>query len=118
MKVDFIVLAAGKGKRMGQGDLPKVLLPLAGRPIAQHLLDTISSMKEAAVRMVVGYQASKVKSSLKVKRNTKWVIQKNQLGTAHAVKQAVPLLYSSRFIWRCTSCFFKNYKKLNKSNYI
>ena len=92
MKVDFIVLAAGKGKRMGQGHLPKVLLPLAGRPIAQHLLDTISSMKEAAVRMVVGYQASKVKSSLKVKRNTKWVIQKNQLGTAHAVKQAVPLL--------------------------
>ena len=37
-------------------------------------------------------QAPKVKSSLKVKRNTKWVIQKNQLGTAHAVKQAVPLL--------------------------
>ena len=92
MKVDFVVLAAGKGKRMGQGDLPKVLLPLAGRPIAQHLLDTISSMKESAVRMVVGYKASQVRSSLKVKRNTKWATQKNQLGTAHAVKQAVPYL--------------------------
>ena len=44
MKVDFIVLAAGKGKRMGQGDTPKVLLPLAGIPIAQHLLNTISSL--------------------------------------------------------------------------
>ena len=92
MKVDFVVLAAGKGKRMGQEDLPKVLLPLAGRPIAQHLLDTVSSMKESAVRMVVGYKASQVRSALKVKRNTKWATQKNQLGTAHAVKQAVPYL--------------------------
>ena len=92
MKVDFIVLAAGKGKRMGQGDTPKVLLPLAGIPIAQHLLNTISSLKDSAVRMVVGYKASEVRSSLKVKRNTKWATQKNQLGTAHAVKQAVPFL--------------------------
>ncbi len=92
MKVDFIVLAAGKGKRMGQGDTPKVLLPLAGIPIAQHLLNTISSLKDSAVRMVVGYKANQVRSSLKVKRNTKWATQKNQLGTAHAVKQAVPLL--------------------------
>lgn len=92
MKVDFIVLAAGKGKRMGQGDTPKVLLPLAGIPIAQHLLNTISSLKDSAVRMVVGYKASQVRSSLKVKRNTKWATQKNQLGTAHAVKQAVPFL--------------------------
>ena len=92
MKVDFIVLAAGKGKRMGQGDTPKVLLPLAGIPIAQHLLNTISSLKDSAVRMFVGYKASQVRSSLKVKRNTKWATQKNQLGTAHAVKQAVPFL--------------------------
>ena len=92
MKVDFIVLAAGKGKRMGQGDTPKVLLPLAGIPIAQHLLNTISSLKDSAVRMVVGYKANQVRSSLKVKRNTKWATQKNQLGTAHAVKQAVPFL--------------------------
>ena len=67
---------------MGQGDTPKVLLPLAGIPIAQHLLNTISSLKDSAVRMVVGYKASQVGSSLKVKRNTKWATQKNQLGTA------------------------------------
>ena len=92
MKVDFIILAAGKGKRMGGTDIPKVLQLLAGRPIVQHLLDTISSVKQSSIKMIIGYKAGQVKKSLKVKRNTQWVVQKNQLGTGHAVKQAVPFL--------------------------
>ena len=94
MNPDFIVLAAGNGKRM-LGSSPKVLLPIGGKPMAQHILDTISGIEKSRPILVVGDQAKEVKNSLQLKRNTKIVTQRKQLGTAHAVKTALAQLRPS-----------------------
>ena len=87
MKLDFVLLAAGKGQRM-LGNSPKVILPLAGKPMAQHLIDTINKIKGSRTIAVIGHQAEKVKNTLVVPRTAKWVRQSKQLGTGHAVKIA------------------------------
>ena len=94
MNPDFIVLAAGNGKRM-LGSSPKVLLPIGGKPMAQHILDTVSGIEKSRSILVVGEQAKEVKNSLQFKRNTKIVTQRKQLGTAHAVKTALDQLRPS-----------------------
>ena len=94
MNPDFIVLAAGNGKRM-LGSSPKVLLPIGGKPMAQHILDTVSGIEKSRSILVVGEQAKEVKNSLQFKRNTKIVTQRKQLGTAHAVKAALNQLRPS-----------------------
>jgi len=94
MNPDFIVLAAGNGKRM-LGSSPKVLLPIGGKPMAQHILDTVSGIEKSRSILVVGDQAKEVKNSLQFKRNTKIVTQRKQLGTAHAVKAALDQLRPS-----------------------
>ena len=94
MNPDFIVLAAGNGKRM-LGSSPKVLLPIGGKPMAQHILDTVSGIEKSRSILVVGDQAKEVKNSLQFKRNTKIVKQRRQLGTAHAVKTALTQLRPS-----------------------
>ena len=94
MNPDFIVLAAGNGKRM-LGSSPKVLLPIGGKPMAQHILDTVSGIEKSRSILVVGEQAKEVKNSLQFKRNTKIVTQRKQLGTAHAVKAALGQLRPS-----------------------
>ena len=94
MNPDFIVLAAGNGKRM-LGSSPKVLLPIGGKPMAQHILDTVSGIEKSRSILVVGNQAKEVKNSLQFKRNTKIVTQRKQLGTAHAVKAALNQLRPS-----------------------
>ena len=94
MNPDFIVLAAGNGKRM-LGSSPKVLLPIGGKPMAQHILDTISGIEKSRPILVVGDQAKEVINSLQFKRNTKIVTQRKQLGTAHAVKTALAQLRHS-----------------------
>jgi len=94
MNPDFIVLAAGNGKRM-LGSSPKVLLPIGGKPMAQHILDTVSGIEKSRSILVVSNQAKEVKNSLQFKRNTKIVTQRKQLGTAHAVKTALGQLRPS-----------------------
>ena len=94
MNSDFIVLAAGNGKRM-LGSSPKVLLPVGGKPMAQHILDTVSGIEKSRSILVVGDQAKEVKNSLQFKRNTKIVTQRKQLGTANAVKTALAQLRPS-----------------------
>ena len=94
MNPDFIVLAAGNGKRM-LGSSPKVLLPIGGKPMAQHVLDTVSGIEKSRSILVVGEQAKEVKNSLQFTRNTKIVTQRKQLGTAHAVKAALTQLRPS-----------------------
>lgn len=94
MNPDFIVLAAGNGKRM-LGSSPKVLLPIGGKPMAQHILDTVSGIEKSRSILVVSNQAKEVKNSLQFKRNTKIVTQRKQLGTAHAVKAALDQLRPS-----------------------
>ena len=94
MNPDFIVAAAGNGKRM-LGSSPKVLLSVGGKPMAQHILDTVLSIEKSRSILVVGNQAKEVKNSLQFKRNTKIVKQRRQLGTAHAVKTALTQLRPS-----------------------
>ena len=94
MNTDFIILAAGKGTRMGS-DLPKALNLLGGKPLVQHLLDTVSDIKGSRVQLVVGHKPELVKSSLDTNKKTDFVLQKKQLGTGHAVKQTLKNLRSN-----------------------
>ena len=91
MNIDFVILAAGKGTRMG-GNSPKVLAKLAGKPMLQNLINTTNKFKQSKRVLVVGFKASEVKQQIKTKKNTDWVKQNKQLGTAHAVKQALKSL--------------------------
>jgi bifunctional UDP-N-acetylglucosamine pyrophosphorylase/glucosamine-1-phosphate N-acetyltransferase len=91
MNIDFIILAAGKGTRMG-GNSPKVLANLAGKPMIQHLIDTVETFPKAKTSVIVGHKAKEVENNISSGKKINYVIQKNQLGTAHAVKQAIPLL--------------------------
>jgi len=93
MNTDFVVLAAGEGKRMPR-KAPKVLLSVAGKPMTQHVLDTVSGIGGSRTILVLGKQAKEVKKALNFNKNTKIVTQRKQLGTAHAVKTAFPQLRS------------------------
>ncbi len=85
-----VILAAGQGKRM-RSHLPKVLQPLAGRPLLSHVLHASRSLSPARLCVVVGHGGSAVRESLDAKDIT-WVEQSPQLGTGHAVMQALPQL--------------------------
>ena len=88
MKIDAIILAAGKGKRM-QAAAPKVLQQVAGKALLQHVLDTSLELKSCQTHIVVGVQGSLVKASVSAPKNSKWSKQAKQLGTGHAVKQTL-----------------------------
>ncbi|MBL6811451.1 MAG: bifunctional UDP-N-acetylglucosamine diphosphorylase/glucosamine-1-phosphate N-acetyltransferase GlmU [SAR86 cluster bacterium] len=88
MKIDAIILAAGKGKRM-QSALPKVLQQVAGKALLQHVLDTSLELKSCQPHIVLGDQATLVKASVSAPKNSTWSKQVKQLGTGHAVKQAL-----------------------------
>jgi bifunctional UDP-N-acetylglucosamine pyrophosphorylase/glucosamine-1-phosphate N-acetyltransferase len=88
MKIDAIILAAGKGKRM-QSASPKVLQQVAGKALLQHVLDTSLELESCQSHIVVGDQASLVKASVSATKNSKWSKQAKQLGTGHAVKQSL-----------------------------
>ena len=90
MKLNVVVLAAGKGTRM-KSARPKVLHRLAGKPLLQHVLDTARSMHCENLQVVVGFGAQEVEQEL-ASGDTVFVLQKEQLGTAHAVHQALPNL--------------------------
>jgi bifunctional UDP-N-acetylglucosamine pyrophosphorylase / glucosamine-1-phosphate N-acetyltransferase len=88
--LDIIVLAAGLGKRM-RSDLPKVLHPLAGRPLLGHVLDTAGSLAPRRIFVVHGHGADEVRAAFP-EASIEWVLQPEQLGTGHAVCQALPHL--------------------------
>jgi bifunctional UDP-N-acetylglucosamine pyrophosphorylase/glucosamine-1-phosphate N-acetyltransferase/UDP-N-acetylglucosamine pyrophosphorylase len=79
-----IILAAGKGKRMGS-DLPKVLLPVCGRPMIRYVIDAVHAAGVDRILIVVGYMASLVRNELADQKGIKFVVQTEQLGTGHAV---------------------------------
>ena len=90
MITSFIVLAAGKGARMNS-HLPKVLHPLHGKPLLHHILDTLQSLNTAPehrYHLVVGYQADAVQRATQ-DYSIHYSIQHEQLGTGHAVQQAL-----------------------------
>lgn len=88
MKLEVIILAAGQGTRM-RSALPKVLHPLAGKAMVHHVIDTASALNAAAIHTVIGHGAEKVQQHLQ-QLPTRWALQEKQLGTGHAVAQAMP----------------------------
>jgi bifunctional UDP-N-acetylglucosamine pyrophosphorylase/glucosamine-1-phosphate N-acetyltransferase len=85
--LSVIILAAGEGKRM-KSALPKVLQPLAGRPLLQHVIATARTLAPAAIYVVYGHGDERVREALKDEAVT-WVLQRERLGTGHAVLQAL-----------------------------
>jgi len=69
--------------------LPKVLQPLAGRPLLVHVIETARSLQPAAIHVVYGHGGKQVPEAL-VAEPVEWVLQAEQLGTGHAVLQAIP----------------------------
>ena len=90
LKLNVLVLAAGKGTRM-VSSLPKVLHKLAGKPLLSHVLDTARSLACENLQVVTGFGSELVEQTLQ-DQATRFVLQKEQLGTAHAVAQTIPYL--------------------------
>ncbi|MCK6439282.1 MAG: NTP transferase domain-containing protein [Planctomycetes bacterium] len=86
-ELKVIILAAGKSKRM-KSDLPKVLHPVAGRPMLQHELDLVSKLDPVEIICIVGHQQDLVRDAFKHYPKVVFVEQREQLGTAHAAAQA------------------------------
>lgn len=86
--LSVVILAAGQGKRM-KSDLPKVLQPLAGRPLLKHVIDAARSLEPAGLHVVYGHGGDQVRDVLK-NEAVSWVLQAERLGTGHAVTQAIP----------------------------
>jgi len=86
--LSVVILAAGEGKRM-KSALPKVLQPLAGRPLLSHVIDTARALGPAAIHVVYGHGGERVREAL-AGEAVAWTLQAQQLGTGHAVLQAIP----------------------------
>lgn len=82
-----VILAAGEGKRM-KSARPKVLMPLAGRPMLGHVIDTARSLSPAAIHIVYGHGGDQVRAAF-ADPDLSWIRQDQQLGTGHAVKLAM-----------------------------
>ncbi|WP_250502773.1 bifunctional UDP-N-acetylglucosamine diphosphorylase/glucosamine-1-phosphate N-acetyltransferase GlmU [Caballeronia sp. AZ7_KS35] len=88
--MNIVILAAGMGKRM-RSALPKVLHPLAGKPLLAHVIDTARTLSPTRLVVVVGHGADKVREAVGAP-DVQFALQDKQLGTGHAVQQALPLL--------------------------
>jgi len=88
--LQVVILAAGQGKRM-RSDLPKVLHPIAGRALLHHVLDTARQLAPQRVCVVIGHGGDQVRAALS-DEVVAWAVQERQLGTGHAVAQALPHL--------------------------
>jgi bifunctional UDP-N-acetylglucosamine pyrophosphorylase/glucosamine-1-phosphate N-acetyltransferase len=88
MPLSVVILAAGQGKRMNS-DLPKVLQPLAGRPLLAHVLETARQLGADATYVVYGHGGERVREVFG-QLDVHWVLQAEQHGTGHAVAQAIP----------------------------
>ena len=87
MQLSVVILAAGQGKRMNSS-LPKVLQPLAGQPLLQHVIRTARKLEPANIYVVYGYGGAQVQAALS-HEPVEWILQATQLGTGHAVMQAM-----------------------------
>src|SRR3989304_9155522 len=95
-QLNIVILAAGKGTRM-YSDKPKVLHPRGGKPLLQHVLDCAAELKPQQVCVVYGHGGEAVPKAMQQYSARfvippKFVIQAPQLGTGHAVQQAMPHL--------------------------
>ena len=88
-----VVLAAGQGKRIGHPLLPKVLLPLNGRPLLHYVLQTAQRLSPEALYVVVGFRGEMVEQYVRAHfQEAQLVWQREQRGTGHAVWQTAPML--------------------------
>ncbi|MBD3657790.1 bifunctional UDP-N-acetylglucosamine diphosphorylase/glucosamine-1-phosphate N-acetyltransferase GlmU [Marinobacter sp.] len=85
-----VILAAGQGSRM-KSSLPKVLHRVAGKPMLHHVIDTARQLGAAGIHTVIGHGAEQVRTAT-AQSDLSWVLQEQQLGTGHAVAQALPQL--------------------------
>jgi len=83
-----LVLAAGAGTRM-QSNRPKVLMPLAGKPLLGHVIATARSLQPVAIHVVYGHAGEQVQAAFAEQGDLRWVLQAERLGTGHAVEQAL-----------------------------
>jgi bifunctional UDP-N-acetylglucosamine pyrophosphorylase/glucosamine-1-phosphate N-acetyltransferase len=88
MKLAVVILAAGQGKRM-KSDLPKVLQPLAGVPLLGHVVSRARTLQPSSIHVVYGHGGDAVRAAIK-DADLRWALQAEQLGTGHAVMQAMP----------------------------
>ena len=96
MSLSIVILAAGQGKRMNS-KLPKVLQPLAGVPLLGHVLNTAHSLKAADIHVVYGHGGEQVRAAI-ADPSINWVLQAQQLGTGHALAQAMPQIADDRTV--------------------
>ncbi len=93
--MNIIILAAGMGKRM-HSSLPKVLHPIAQKPMLHHVVDTVSKLNPQKLIIVIGHEAEQIKQSFEQEKYKDipiiWAYQKEQLGTGHAVMQGLPFV--------------------------
>jgi len=89
MGLEIVVLAAGQGTRM-RSKLPKVLHRLAGEPLLAHVLRAGRTLSPNRIHVVIGHAADAVRAEFADARDIRWVTQERQLGTGHAVAQALP----------------------------
>jgi bifunctional UDP-N-acetylglucosamine pyrophosphorylase/glucosamine-1-phosphate N-acetyltransferase len=88
--MNIVILAAGQGKRM-HSNLPKVLHPLAGKALVAHVIDTARRLSPQTLCLVYGHGGDAVRTTLDAP-DLAWALQEPQLGTGHAVQQALPYL--------------------------
>ena len=88
MTFSVVILAAGKGTRM-KSFLPKVLHPIGGKPMVQHIIDTVNKLVATNIHLVYGHGRQQLQNKLS-HNDLSWCLQEQQLGTGHAVQQAAP----------------------------
>ncbi|KAF1069439.1 MAG: Bifunctional protein GlmU [Pseudomonas citronellolis] len=96
MSLEIVILAAGQGTRM-RSALPKVLHPVAGKPMLAHVIDTARALEPIGIHVVIGHGADLVRQTLQAD-DLNFVVQEQQLGTGHAVAQAAPFLSADRVL--------------------
>lgn len=96
MSLDIVILAAGQGTRM-RSALPKVLHPVAGKSMLGHVIDTARALQPKSIQVVIGHGAEQVRQRL-AGDDLAFVVQAEQLGTGHAVAQALPNLSAERVL--------------------
>lgn len=96
MDISVVILAAGQGTRM-RSALPKVLQPLAGRPLLAHAIAAAEALEPKSVCVVYGHGGEQVQEHF-AEHSLQWALQEPQLGTGHAVQQAMPHLHADDIV--------------------
>ena len=95
MNLDIVILAAGRGTRMNS-NIPKVLHQIGGDSMLGHVLNAARKLESEKVHIVVGYAAEQIKAEFSSDKELQWALQEEQLGTGHAVMQAMPSIDTTK----------------------